>query len=754
MLRSTKAIGEAKIMVTNAGPGASARGGRRPWLTYVLLFLLLIAIVGAALSALSMSNDRAIVSRQLAFVDEQQRSAQAIYDNLPLAVTGEREVFNQLRAARNQIDDLLVKMAEGTEDTPSLAPVLRPELAKLETEWQVLDEGLDLILQAETSVVELRDLLLNLRNRVGDIAQSTNALASALQSAKASPNQALIVQAQQLFANELASELSAIMDEGIGSRDLDHFRSNVELLSFYQGTVKGLLLGDSNLGIERVKDNSARQALAELGGKYRDASAGLRDIMTNTLVVMHLRDTVDTLTAAEGGIHRVTAELRGAYHNTTTSDTSGQSYVWLFTAMAMLCLIALTILIAMRKPTRAPVQAVASPARTGGPDAAETKATEQRNQDAILRLLDEISVLAEGDLRAQATVTEDMTGAIADAVNYAIEALREIVTNINDTASEVDKASRLSRGRAAQLGQASETQRLGVTRVNESLDAMAGSVERIAQQASESSQVAESSVEIANAGAIAVRDTIAGMDVIRETIQETAKRIKRLGESSQEIGDIVGLIDDIADQTNVLALNAAIQASMAGEAGRGFAVVADEVQRLAERAGQATKQIDNLVKAIQSDTHEAVASMESSTAGVVSGAQLSEDAGHALGRIETVSQQLAERINSITELAHRHTQQTAEIAETIRQIQTISEQTHQGVLANEESVDTLAELADALRQSVEGFRLPERDITATVNLPQQIVARRAAASQASISSVESTSGDEAHGGGSANASAD
>ncbi len=340
--------------------------------------------------------------------------------------------------------------------------------------------------------------------------------------------------------------------------------------------------------------------------------------------------------------------------------------------------------------------------------AAETQASQnERNQTAILRLLDELGSLADGDLTVEATVTEDITGAIADSINYAIEALRELVTTINDTAINIDGAARQTQATSGHLAQASETQSKQVADATESVARMAASVEAVSGDSERSADVARHSVDVAHKGGEAVRRTIEGMNTIRETIQDTSKRIKRLGESSQEIGNIVELINDIAEQTNILALNASIQASMAGEAGRGFAVVADEVQRLAERSANATRQIEVLVKTIQSDTNEAVVSMERSTTDVVGGALLAENAGAALDEIESVSNQIANLVQNISGTAHEQATAAADITRNMGVLREVSSQTAEATGATSESIGKLADLAAQLRNSVAGFRLPE-----------------------------------------------
>lgn len=335
----------------------------------------------------------------------------------------------------------------------------------------------------------------------------------------------------------------------------------------------------------------------------------------------------------------------------------------------------------------------------------EAKRTNDQNQAAILRLMNELQEVADGDLTVQVTVSEDITGAIADSVNYTVEELRSLVSRINSTAGRVSDASSTAQQISTGLLAASEQQSREIRDTGESVLRLADSIHRVSSNALESAKVARHSLNAAEQGADAVHKTISGMSDIREQIQDTSKRIKRLGESSQEIGEIVELISDITEQTNVLALNAAIQAASAGEAGRGFTVVAEEVQRLAERSGEATKQISALIKTIQSDTQDAVAAMERSTQNVVEGAKLSDAAGQALGEIGTVSRQLAELIESISVTTNREAASAGTVAQSIQRILLVTEQTSEGTQQTADSVGQLTELAQDLRNSVTRFKV-------------------------------------------------
>lgn len=331
----------------------------------------------------------------------------------------------------------------------------------------------------------------------------------------------------------------------------------------------------------------------------------------------------------------------------------------------------------------------------------------EQNQQAILRLLDELSSLADGNLTVHATVTDDITGAIADSINYAIGALRDLVATVNNSSILVDAAAKQTEAASQHLVRASETQTKHAAAASESIGQVVSAIEEVSGNAERCSDVAHHSVDVAHKGGEAVRRTIDGMNTIRETIQDTSKRIKRLGESSQEIGNIVALIEEIAEQTNILALNASIEASRAGEAGRGFAVVADEVQKLAERSSNATKQIEVLVSTIQSDTNEAVVAMERSTTDVVGGSLLAQNAGAALVEIEQVSHQIASLVQNISTSSKGQIEVVARIASNITVLREISSKALEYTASTLSAISKLSQLASELRKTVSGFVLPD-----------------------------------------------
>ena len=456
--------------------------------------------------------------------------------------------------------------------------------------------------------------------------------------------------------------------------------------------IQGLMGTSPSLGLPRLTGAEGEKRLKTLDNYYTDLNAAVRRAVA----------AAPALPAAQAAARAVTTDARAlaaeGVSATPVVETS-KTPKWIpgvVAAVALLLILGGIVATSRLRKTVDHQRLVV-----------ETQRKENdRNQQAILRLLDELSSLADGDLTVQATVTEDITGAIADSINYAVDALRGLVTTINQSAIQLDSATRQTQALSGHLAKASGAQSKQIASATESAGGMAASAEEVSGNAERAADVARHSVEVAHKGGDAVRRTIDGMNTIRETIQETSKRIKRLGESSQEIGNIVELINDIAEQTNILALNASIQASMAGEAGRGFAVVADEVQRLAERAANATKQIEVLVRTIQTDTNEAVVSMERSTTDVVGGALLAENAGAALEEIEQVSNQIASLVQNISGSSRHQTGAAQNIARNMQVLKEISAQTAESTNATSAAISKLAELSAGLRKAAAGFRLP------------------------------------------------
>lgn len=418
---------------------------------------------------------------------------------------------------------------------------------------------------------------------------------------------------------------------------------------------------------------------------------------TKDVHLIHVNQDIDELIPVSAELIGEINALRDRFQKISKKRIVTSSWSLSLGLMALLCLIFRSVL--ERSITRRRINEISRLKQVLDDEA-------EQNQQAIELLLEEMQGLSKGDLTIQASVGAHFTGAIAQSFNTALDALRQLALTIIETTAQVSASAQGTQSTAIYLAEASEHQFEQITTASTAISEMALSIGNVSHHADESAQVAQQSVDLSLKGAETVRDAIEGMDTIREQIQETSKRIKRLSESSQEIGNIVELINDIADLTNMLALNASIEAARAGDAGRGFAVVADEVHRLAERSGDATSQIEALVKTIQTDTHEAMISMEKSTAGVVSGARLIQDAAAALHAIENVSLQLAELVKSISGSAKEQVNTTGEISQTMTVIQEITSQTLAGTNETADAIGHLAELVSELRESVAGFKLP------------------------------------------------
>ncbi len=552
------------------------------------------------------------------------------------------------------------------------------------------------VLQARTALAdagaaarETRELVPKLLAEIGTLASNLNG--SALEAA-VRPLERFEVRAQRLQLDVTALATGAANPSQAAQRLAESSDYLGQVIKGFQGT-------DTGLGLPKATGAEAQQRLQVVNGLYNDLGATVRRAV----------NAAPALPAAQAAAKSVTEDARALATSAEGSSTAQRnSLIWVPIALAAAVLVVILLVWMGIKGLRDTVDRHRLALET------QRKETD-RNQQAILRLLDELSSLADGDLTVQATVTEDITGAIADSINYAVDALRGLVTTINQSAIHLDSAARQTQALSAHLAKASGAQSKQISSATESAGGMASATEEVSGNAERAADVARHSVEVAHKGGDAVRRTIDGMNTIRETIQETSKRIKRLGESSQEIGNIVELINDIAEQTNILALNASIQASMAGEAGRGFAVVADEVQRLAERAANATKQIEVLVRTIQTDTNEAVVSMERSTTDVVGGALLAENAGAALEEIEQVSNQIASLVQNISGSSRQQTSAAQNIARNMGVLKEISAQTADSTSATSAAIAKLAELSSGLRKSAAGFRLPGTTTEQTLN---------------------------------------
>jgi twitching motility protein PilJ len=644
-----------------------------------LLALIVLCLGGAAVLTLLTHSAPPVAApaEQLSFV------AQRVPFEAQNALRGEPSAFDALAKSAAQIKSLL-KALPDAKGSPDAA-------------WAKVSDAATTVGQARTAVEriqasnqEARELAPKLLSELGDLASAVGAQKLEGMSRYLERFELTVQRVQQ----ELGGLSSSVSDAAPTAQRL------ADSLEFLNQVMRGLSGEDSGLALSRVTGTDAEQRLKIVVQRNQQFAASVRKAIGAAEPLSKAQIAARTLPALAGA-------LASGIGESAPPRDAGSGYkplilILLGVAAALLGVLSWVFLksVSARRNTELRVR------------------ENERNQEAIMRLLDELSSLADGDLTVQATVTEDITGAIADSINYAIEALRELVTTINDSAIQLDGAAKQTQGAAAHMAKASGAQSRQISAASESMEDMAASIEEVSGNSERCSDVARHSVDIAHKGGDAVRRTIDGMNAIRETIQETSKRIKRLGESSQEIGNIVELINDIAEQTNILALNASIQASMAGEAGRGFAVVADEVQRLAERAANATKQIEVLVRTIQTDTNEAVVSMERSTTDVVGGALLAENAGAALEEIEQVSNQIASLVQNISASARQQAVASGNISKNMQVVREISSQTAEGSTATSTSIAKLAALSAQLRKSVAGFRLPDfGEGTTTVGPP-------------------------------------
>ena len=664
-----------------------------------VLFLSIAAMLGSLFYA---ATQQSYQQQYLEIVSEQKLLSQRLATFALEASVGKQTAFVQLEKYRNNFDQTLKVFTNGNpvRQLPPLPESLVGPLNNVKSVWEsgqgsIADTGyrenISRILDGKVAISEVGEFVLVIQEFIPQLLSFSEEVVDLLVERKASPHQIFMASRQLMLTQRIENNMNRVLDGGEGAAAAaDRFGRDA---ARFGSVLEGMLKGSKALRIEQINDEVVRTKLREVAMLFSSVSDHVEAILELSPDLFDVKNAADKAAKLSANLLTETEKLEkeiislGEFLNIVRWIGFGAG------GLAVIIIIIAGVLMVRDAGER------------------EDAALEQnrRNQRAILRLLDEMANLAEGDLTVHATVTEEITGAIADSVNYAIDALRSLVTTINTTAVEVSAAAEKTQATATRLTDASAHQAREIASASAAITDMADSMEGVSKDAEDSVEVAHKSLEIAQKGAGIVRRSIQGMDTIREQIQETSKRIKRLGESSQEIGDIVGLITEIADQTNILALNAAIQASTAGEAGRGFAVVADEVQRLAERAGNATKQIEALVKTIQADTNEAVSSMENSTTNVVSGAKMAEDAGEALIEIENVSDELAKLIQGISNSASKQASVAMDVSNTMNVIQEITLQTSEGTEETSASIGNLSELANELRKSVAGFKLPDSD---------------------------------------------
>jgi twitching motility protein PilJ len=664
------------------------RQGINLWASALTLALLLF---GLNFYLTAQRNAEESQARDL--IAETQVLSQQVAKFSAEAAAGGFEAFDALRQTRERMSTILADLNNGNPASglPAYAqtPGVAEPLSRLDQTWAPIDENVGRILEREQLVLDLSDTAVDFSGSIPVLQAKMDDVVREMSIGGAVSSQIYIGAQQLVLADRMIRYVTQILQGGASAVSAADRLSRDS--SRFDQVLDGLTNGNDAMNIRRVTGGRSQDVLEDARAQFAEMQPSVEMILEASADLFEVKEAAALIFQDSELLLTRARDLNAAFGALPQTRLFPSFLVALIVGGAALLFLTGLVVSLFREQTLR---------------YRKTQEDNQRNQEAILRLLDEMGSLAEGDLTVKATVTEDITGAISDSINYTVDELRRLVGTITETSVQVAAAAQETQATAMQLAEAAEHQAQQINSASSQISDIALSIQQVSKNSAESAEVAQRSVQIAANGAEVVRQTIDGMDSIRDQIQETSKRIKRLGESSQEIGSIVELISDIAEQTNILALNAAIQAASAGEAGRGFAVVADEVQRLAERSSNATKRIEMLVQTIQSDTNEAVSSMEQTTAEVVSGARLAEDAGLALVEIEKVSNDLAGLIQGISEEARQQSGAATSITSTMTVIEEITSQTSQGASQTAESIGNLAQLASDLRRSVDGFKLP------------------------------------------------
>ncbi len=669
----------------------------------VLGTLLLFAVVLLAAVVFFVLNKTERLGQQVAASGQALMQSQRLAKSVSQALIGNPAAFAEVKDSTDVLARNVRGFKQGDSDMGlvALGPEYEGQLGELLPKVDVAERNAAVVLSQQKILTQVGDALRSINRQSSDLLEIAETVSSLKLQLGAPPTEIsaagqLVMLTQRIgkSANEFLT-MEGVSPEAVFllGKDLNTFKEIAE----------GLLNGSAELRLKATSDQQIRERLDALLKLYEQTRTDAGAILGNLQGLVAAREAQAAVIAdsepLRTGLEKLQEQL---------SDGSGLGGGELL-AMILSALFALgcgAALAYVQLQESRQQQRLAEGQRVAAESQQQdAKRVNDANQAAILRLMNELQTVAEGDLTQEATVTEDITGAIADSVNYTVEELRSLVGNVQATATRVAQTTSAVESTSTELLAASTEQLREIRETGQSVLDMAQRINQVSSQAQESARVARTSLQAAESGLQAVQDAIGGMNAIRDQIQETSKRIKRLGESSQEIGEITELISDITEQTNVLALNAAIQAASAGEAGRGFSVVAEEVQRLAERSADATRQIAALVKAIQTDTQDAVAAMERSTQGVVEGAKLSDNAGTALSEIDRVSRRLAELIEQISNATSAEAESANEVAGNIQHIFAVTEQTGEGTRSTAAQVRELSAMAEELRQSVARFKI-------------------------------------------------